>query len=213
MKWPACATGTWPITAHLPGRPPPAWKVPILVKWLKRLDDELDNLRLLLEWALANNVEAGLRLIIQIDLFWYQRGHVREQYEWINNFLERPEAQALPAAACAGPGNKKHHPVSTLATRSKAQACAEMSLALACEIGDRREQAASLYQLGYIAANQGEAATGRKLYEESLALFREVGDRLGQARVLAQLGYMAFGTGDLAATIYRAKPGALPGGG
>jgi predicted ATPase len=165
------------------------------LKWLNRVDDELDNLRSMLEWAQANNVEAGLRLVILIDLFWYQRGHVREQYAWINSFLDRPEAQALPLLRAQALEIKSTILYSYLGNPPEARLCAETSLALACRSGDRRQEAASLYQLGYIAANQGEAARGRKLYEQSLALFRELGDKLGQAGVLAQLGYLAFGSG------------------
>jgi predicted ATPase len=161
------------------------------VTWLKRLDDEMDNLRFMLEWALANNVEAGLELIIQIDLFWYQRGHVREQYNWISSFLDRPETQAYPRLRVQALEIQSATLMLYLGNPRKAQDCAEMSLALAREIGDRREQAANLYQLGYIAVNQGDAAAGRRLYEESLALFGELGDRIGQARVLAQLSYMS----------------------
>ena len=31
-----------------------------MVEWLERLDQELDNLRVALEWSLASNVELGL---------------------------------------------------------------------------------------------------------------------------------------------------------
>ena len=161
------------------------------VIWLKRLDDEMDNLRFMLEWALANNVAAGLELIIQIDLFWYQRGHVHEQYDWISSFLDRPETQPYPRLRVQALGIQSTILMLYLGNPRKARDCAEMSLALARQIGDRREQAANLYQLGYIAVSQGNAVAGQRLYEESLALFGELGDRVGQARVLAQLSYMS----------------------
>jgi predicted ATPase/DNA-binding CsgD family transcriptional regulator len=164
--------------------------------WLRRLDDEMDNLRLALEWALATDVEAGLQLIIQIDFFWIQRGHVREQYDWINSFLDRPESQALPRLRARALEIESNILFCYLGDPLHARSCAETSLNLARDLEDRKEEAGSLYQLGYIAANQGEASAGRKLYEESLALFRTVGDKVGQARVLAQLGYMASGIGE-----------------
>jgi tetratricopeptide (TPR) repeat protein len=167
-----------------------------MIIWLRRLDDEMDNLHLALEWALATNVKTGLQLIIQIDFFWIQRGHVREQYDWINSFLDRPESQALPRLRARALEIESNILFCYLGDPLHARFCAEMSLALARDLEDRKEQAASLYQLGYIAANQGEASAGRKLYEESLALFRTVGDKVGQARVLAQLGYMSSGIGE-----------------
>ena len=170
------------------------------LKWFRRLDDEMDNLRAMLEWALATNVAAGLQVLTQIDLFWVQRGHVREQVEWINSFLDRPEAQDLTLLHAQALVIKSSILFAYLGDPLHARTCAETSLALSRQIGERREEAASLYQLGYIAANQGDAAGGRCLYEQSLAMFRELGDKLGQATVLAQLGYMAFGSGDMAAT-------------
>ena len=159
--------------------------------WLKRMEDELDNLRHALEWALATNAEAGLQLLTQIDLFWYQRGHVREQYGWLESFLDSPEIAGLPHAAGEGAGNSKLH-VDCLHGRFRsARVCTEKGLDLAREIGDRRGEAAHLYQLGYLATGQGDAIAGRKLYEESLAMFRQLADGFGQARVLAQLGYIS----------------------
>ena len=169
------------------------------VKWLRRLDNELDNLRLMLEWALANNIEAGLQLIIQIDLFWYQRGHVREQYDWIKSFLARPEMQACPLLCAQALEIQSATLMVYLGNPLEARACAEMSLALSRQIGNRREQAANLYQLGYIVTNQGDATAGRSLYEESLEIFKELDDRPGQARVLAQLSYMYSDDPDQAA--------------
>jgi len=166
------------------------------IVWLRWLDDEMDNLRFMLEWALATNVEAGLQLVIQTDFFWVQRGHVREQYDWIDRFLDRPEVQALSRLRVQALEIKSNILFCYLGDPVHARVCVETSLALARDLGDRREEAVSLYQLGYITANQGEATIGRKLYEESLALFRTVGDKVGQARVLAQLGYMASGTGE-----------------
>ena len=43
------------------------------VFWLNRLDDEIDNLRMALEWALINDVEAGLRIAAIPWRFWLVR--------------------------------------------------------------------------------------------------------------------------------------------
>jgi len=159
--------------------------------WLRRLDDELDNLRYALEWALANNVEAGLKLLIDTDRFWYQRAHVREQYDWINSFINRPEAQAHPHLRAVALEIQSNALLVYMGDPLKARQCAEMSLALAKETGDTHEQAMSLYLLGYIAVSLGDPLGGRRLYEESLASYAQLGDRIGQARVLGQLSYLS----------------------
>ena len=107
-----------------------------------------------------------------------------------------PKSQDLPRLRARALEIKSNILFCYLGDPLHARLCAETSLALARDLEDHKQQAASLYQLGYIVANQGEASAGRKLYEESLALFRIVGDKVGQARVLAQLGYMASGTGE-----------------
>ena len=55
--------------------------------WLDRLDTELDNLRLALEWSLARRVEEGLRLAAALFWFWHIRGHAREGGEWLVQLL------------------------------------------------------------------------------------------------------------------------------
>ena len=155
--------------------------------WLRRLDGEIDNLRLALEWALENNVEAGLRLVSLIRIFWYERGCAREQLDWISRLLDRPEAQACPPARACALGVKSAILVDYLEDPAQAQSFAEMSLALCRELGDRKGEAFSLYQLGFIAVNQGDIFTARRLYQECLALYRASGNKVGQADVLTQL--------------------------
>jgi predicted ATPase/DNA-binding CsgD family transcriptional regulator len=159
--------------------------------WLKRMEDELDNLRHALEWALATNAEAGLQLLTQIDLFWYQRGHVREQYGWLESFLDSPESQGFLLLRVKALEIQSYTLTVYMGDSDRARACTEKGLDLAREIGDRRGEAAHLYQLGYLATGQGDVIAGRKLYEESLAMFRQLADGFGQARVLAQLGYIS----------------------
>jgi predicted ATPase/DNA-binding CsgD family transcriptional regulator len=155
------------------------------VIWLRRLDDELDNLRLALEWALANNVEAGLRLITPIGRFWYLSGRTREHCDWITRLLERPKAQAHPLLHARALGIKASD-LFFLGDLNQAQACAEMSLALSREIGDQQGEAYSLYVLAGAAA---DVFTTLRLLEESLALYKRLGDRAGQARVLHELSF------------------------
>jgi tetratricopeptide (TPR) repeat protein len=153
------------------------------VTWLRRLDDELDNLRLALEWSLAKDVEAGLRLITPIGRFWDLRGRMHEHYDWLTRLLELPEAQAHSLAYARALGMKAND-LYSLGDLAQGLACAEMSLTLSREIGDRQGEAYSLQLLAYRI--QGEVSA-RRLLEESLALYRMLGDKAGQARVLNDL--------------------------
>lgn len=73
------------------------------VAWLDRLDSELDNLRLALEWSLPRRVEAGLRLAGALLWFWHIRGHGSEGSEWLRQLLEaalnQSEATVAPNQA------------------------------------------------------------------------------------------------------------------
>ena len=56
-----------------------------MIMWLDRLEAELDNIRLALEWAQESDIEAQLRLASALQWFWHIRGH---KIEGINR-LER----------------------------------------------------------------------------------------------------------------------------
>ena len=52
-------------------------------KWVERLEEERDNLRAALGWALeSQNADAGLRLASGLELFWLTRGYSNEGIDW-----------------------------------------------------------------------------------------------------------------------------------
>ena len=65
--------------------------------WLRRLDLEVDNLRLALAWSIGTqgDLELGGRLAGSLALFWYLRGYVQEGRMW----LERLVAAEVPGTA------------------------------------------------------------------------------------------------------------------
>lgn len=68
--------------------------------WLNKLDDELDNLRMALEWALAIDAESGLRIAALPWRWSDMHDYFREMGEWLSQFLERyPVADSLHARA------------------------------------------------------------------------------------------------------------------
>ena len=56
-------------------------------KWLNILEEELDNLRAVLNWSREWDVEVGLRLAITLDDFWVTRGHILEGGEMLEQLL------------------------------------------------------------------------------------------------------------------------------
>src|SRR5258706_5329523 len=165
-------------------------------EWLRRLEDEHENLRAGLEWSLAEaGSKGGLRLCGAVQRVWLTPGHFSEGRQWCTRVLckagaderTRERASVLYAASVLS-YHQGDYPA--------ARALQEESLAICRELGDRFGIASSLNSLGNMAFNQGDYPAARTLHEESLAIRRELGDRSGSAGSLNNLGLAARNQGD-----------------
>ena len=165
-------------------------------EWLRRLEEEHENLRVGLAWSLAEaETGGGLRLCGALQRFWGTRGHLSEGRQWCTRVLgkagaeerTRERAYVLNAAGVLAylqgdyPAAREPH---------------EESLSIRRELGDRIGIARSLGNLGIVTFQQGDYPAARALYEESLATHRELGDRFGIAASLGNLGNVAQEQGD-----------------
>jgi len=154
----------------------PALKGPLLVVWLERLEQEHDNLRAALHWALeSGRIEMALRLGIALERFWVVRGYRHEGLAFLERALAGNagvatglRAKALLAAARIAFNQSNYDQGETLA---------QEGLALFRELGDKRGIALSLNRLGVAAWRRGDFRAARVLLEEDLTLFREMGDQ------------------------------------
>ena len=151
------------------------------VLWLNKLDDELDNLRMALDWALATDVESGLRLIVSARFFWEARGDMREVEGWLEQFLEHHQAEDSLRARALVIYSKI---LSDRGVFTEAQKIANQSLEIARGISDKPAEAFSLWGLGASLGYQGDVRQGLPLIKQSLALYQFLGDKLGQATAL-----------------------------
>jgi predicted ATPase/class 3 adenylate cyclase len=62
------------------------------LEWLDKLDGEHDNLRIALEWAVANDVEKGIQLALKIGWYWLTRDYISEARFWYGTILQKSEA-------------------------------------------------------------------------------------------------------------------------
>ena len=151
------------------------------VFWLNKLDDELDNLRMALEWALATDPKYGLRLVVSSFLFWKERGDVREWGNWLARLLEHySEVDSLRAQALA----IFSEALAIQEELVEAQKIAKESLELARTISDKHAEADSLLNLGVIIMLHGDLKQSIPIIEQSLTLYKSLDDKLGQANVL-----------------------------
>ena len=160
-------------------------------EWLACLDREHDNLRAVLQWALAGgDVRAGLRLAGSLAWYWWEHGHVREGRERLARLLALPAAAAPTpgrAAALYGAGLLAFH----LAEYAAARDACEESLAIWRDLGEGRGQRAALHILGDVPYITDDYDAARARFEEGLTLAQAAGDRWGEALFLDHLGNAA----------------------
>jgi non-specific serine/threonine protein kinase len=165
-------------------------------EWLRRLEEEHENLRAGLEWSLVEaGSKGGLRLCGALGRFWWTRGHFTEGRQWCTRVLGKAGAEERTrerACVLNAASVLSYHQGDYPAAR----ALQEESLAICRELGDRFGIASSLNSLGNVAFNQGDYPAARALHEESLAIRRELGDRFGSAGSLNNLGLVARNQGD-----------------
>jgi predicted ATPase/DNA-binding SARP family transcriptional activator len=167
-------------------RAEPALTGPDQIAWLNRLEEEFDNLRAALEWALESNVPAGLELVTAVGRFWDAHDYSREGSLWLKRLLEQPEAGEQPDAQ-ARAWNTLSMLYVTQGEFSQAQAAAETGQALCHAQGDTLGEAFSHMLLGEVASMQGDIVLANRLLNESLDAYQALGNRLGQADALTWL--------------------------
>jgi non-specific serine/threonine protein kinase len=173
------------------------------VDWLYRLEEEHDNLRGALRWAVEQGeTELALRLAGTLWKFWELHGYLGEGRRWLAAALSSSDMGQNPRPKLAVRA-KALFAAGRLAERqgdyAAAQPLLEESLTISRVIEDKPLLALALHNLSNLATYRGAHVAGRALAEESLAIRRDLGDRWGIANVLHNLGFQASVIGDYAA--------------
>jgi predicted ATPase/class 3 adenylate cyclase len=172
------------------------------VFWLNKLDDELDNLRIAMEWSLTtNNSESALRIAGALGQFWWTHNiHLEEGREWIR--------RATEAGSHNNAQSKALHWGSVLARTQEdfliARKLSNESLELCHMLDDKEGTAKALSVLGSIDYFENEFSTAQKNWNDALIIYRQLEDKQGIASVLNNLGhiYLAQGNAIKAQSIY-----------
>ncbi len=166
------------------------------ISWLHRLEAELENVRVALDWSGGGaNIEKGLRLAAALDPFWGVRGHQTEGIEILRNLLARPEATArtlLRARAL----NTLSMLYWKIGSYHQCKIAADEALAIGQELRDTPTIADALLYLSNAKIWQGSDAEAQALLDQSLAMYRALGDKPGVMESLVTLGVLAFRVGD-----------------
>ncbi len=168
-------------------------------EWLRRLEDEHENLRASLDWSLmAPEPSPSLRLCGALARFWNIRGHFSEGREWCARVLSHAgakERSAERAKVLNAAGAMAHLQGDYPAART----WYEERLLIARELGNKTVIASSLVNLGPVHLALGDVAIARALYEEALGMRQDLTDRALVAGLLNNLGNLVRNSGDASA--------------
>jgi predicted ATPase/class 3 adenylate cyclase len=170
--------------------------------WLERLEEEHDNMRMALSWALGQGGDADLALRMGAALgdFWYLRGYFGEGRRWLEEALAK--SSRAPTAARARALQRVSWLTYLQGDLDRAEEASEEGLELEgvelFRTGGGDSTAAELQRvLGMVVGARGEPERETDLLEESLALSREAGSLRGMALSLFILGHTRRVRGDL----------------
>jgi tetratricopeptide (TPR) repeat protein len=167
--------------------------------WMGRLDQEHENLRAALTWALMagedGRLEIAFRLCGLLCCFWWRRGYLSEGRRWVERTLSAPGnvTAALRAKVLHGAGILAR----ARGDLAAAAALLEKSLAHWRAVNDTSGIAKALNSLGVVWFNQRDYDRAKEFFEASLTLHQALGDTPHIALALNNLGNIAYKNGDL----------------
>jgi predicted ATPase/DNA-binding SARP family transcriptional activator/DNA-binding CsgD family transcriptional regulator len=162
--------------------------------WVELLEEEHDNLREALSWALENGErELGLGFCGDLWRFWYSRGYLSEGIRWLEQALGGSGPASARVKALEGMGWLAQYQSDT----ERAEAAYEELLELSRDLNDKEKVATALNSLGTLAVTQGENERAGALLGENLQVLAQLEEEgnaaitLKRFHVLNLLGALA----------------------
>ncbi|MEM8532021.1 MAG: tetratricopeptide repeat protein [Chloroflexota bacterium] len=159
--------------------------------WLKRLEQEHDNLRAALQWALEQyQTDTVVRIAGAIWRFWHVHGHLLEGRQWLDIALDisRDLHSMARVKVLCGAGWLAN----VQGNITQAASFFDEGLTLSRALNDTSGIGMALSGLGRMAHLQGDHERAVPLYEESLEILRRLGDTKEIAWTLMRLGILAM---------------------
>ena len=168
--------------------------------WLDRLEQEHDNLRGAIEWAVERaEVDTALSLSGALWRFWQFRGHLREAAMRFEKVLGLPGSSEHPEArakALEGAGGIFYW----MAKWDDAKRYYAECLELRRQLGDPAGLAEALYNMSFAYSVPPppwrDLDRAHELLDEAVAVYRQVGDERGEAKILWALSGAIFQVGN-----------------
>jgi predicted ATPase/DNA-binding SARP family transcriptional activator len=168
--------------------------------WLTRIEDEHDNVRAALTYALESGEAAlALRLVVGVRRFWQIHGYLAEGRQSLRSALMATEGtqSELRADALNMLGILAGEQGDFDAARVEFTAAAEEARV----VGATRALSSSLVNLGNLAFFRGELGAARDLYRESIEHFEALGDVRRQALARQNIGLLSLTADDAAEAV------------
>lgn len=156
-------------------------------EWLKRLEEDHENLRTALEWALERNPAQAAQLAAALRNFWAIRCHFTEGSKRILAVLER-SSQQIPTRVRFKLFNGLGSFTRMQGDYATAQKAYEQGLAEGTAANDLPQIAHSSRGLGLVNFQLGNFTEARRFLENSLAILRQSGDKFWLSLTLNSLG-------------------------
>jgi len=166
------------------------------IAWLDRLENEHDNIRAALAWAIGQgDARLAQRIAAPLWRFWSNRGHLAEGRQWFDQALALDGDEARPERAYAlhGAGQMAE----MLGDYEQASSLYREGMAAARAIGDRDLVARLFGAMANVAHDRGNYDESIQFHEEARTLYAETGNRRGLAISLHNLGNVRYNRGDL----------------
>jgi predicted ATPase len=149
----------------------PGLRGPWQASWVKRLEQEWDNLRAAMAWLLARGeYEGAARLGWALWLFWWVRGRFTEGRSWMEEALAK--GSAMPATARARALFVAGMMADGQADLHSAEPLIEEGLGLFRELGDKLGHACALGSAGLVEFGRGQNERGTALRRGRGSLLR-----------------------------------------
>lgn len=161
-----------------------------------RLNEEDDNLRAALTWAIEKDGALAMRLASSLTYFWRIRSHLTEGRRWLARALDST-VQATAVSARTGALICASDLAYDQGDYAAMPALLGEALELARRTGDKRSEAIALMNLGIVSLDTEEYAAGTALVAQSLALSEEIGDQRSVTRSRLYLAVLELSKGNL----------------
>ena len=164
-------------------------------EWLERAEEDLDNLRVALDWCFTNGrVTEALRAVSALGRFWRAHGHIGEARRMLDRGFAAGEdapadvrARALWTAA---------HMAGMQSDYQAAVPALQEALAIFRELGDDRHAVFVLCELARALLAEDDAARAWQAGEDALAIAESSSDARAASAALDTLGLVSAHRGD-----------------